>query len=150
MNAEIVDGVQIDVCPTCAGIWFGSDELRTMLGNSQTAIQDVEKAVPSVEQRHVGASALLCPDDRVGLELYHYLYTSAAVLHTCPTCGGFFIESEELPKMELALVDAHKPSDGGAEAIAQFTAEHERTMLRQQQVRGMFTTLSQFSPGWFI
>jgi len=149
MKAQIVDGVTLEICPNCAGTWFGADELKTMLGTSQAALSDVERALPHVEQRLGGQSQMLCPDDKVRLDQYHYLYSSPAVIHTCSICGGFFVAATELPKMEQAHAEAHMPANDAAEDLAILTAEHGNFMARQRAFQGLFRTLSTRSPGWF-
>jgi Zn-finger nucleic acid-binding protein len=156
MKIQLVDGVELDVCPNCGGIWFNDEELRTMLKASANAIQDLERVVPHLVQKPMGMSMMLCPDHQLRLDMFHYMYTSPAVLHPCPKCGGFFIAAEELPKLEQAQAHAHDPSrigEGALDAetaLAEFSAEHEATMARHRTFQALVRTLTLHSPGWFI
>lgn len=148
METETVDNVSVDVCPKCAGIWFAEVDLRNMLKNSPSALQDLEESAPKIEQKTMGQSELRCPDDGAILNFHHYLYSSPAVLHTCPKCYGFFIAADQLAKMHMALSSAHSP-DKDAEVIGQYAGENAKYMMRQRAIQDLCKTLSQFSPGWF-
>lgn len=152
MRMETIRDVQLDVCPKCGGIWFDAEELRTLLARDEMALIELEEdEAPQIEQRSAGASLRHCPDSYLPLEKYHYLYTSPIVLDACPDCGGFFVEADELGKMEQWLEQSHKQMSKDEEdklAIAQFTIAHDNEMIRQRNLQNFFGMLRRYRPGW--
>jgi Zn-finger nucleic acid-binding protein len=153
MKIETVHGVQLDVCECCAGIWFNADEIRALLAADPKSLAELEdQAVPHQEQRKVGPSKMLCPDDHVLLDEFHYLYNSPVLLHTCATCGGVFVADGELSQMQSWYDKSHEPmtkEEQDRVNMAVDVAQHETFMLRQQRLQGLFTGLQRFRPGWF-
>jgi Zn-finger nucleic acid-binding protein len=153
MSPESVDGVQLDGCPNCGGVWFDGDELKTILQASKSGIQDIERASPHVTQEYAGTSRMLCPIDEVLLESYHYMYSSPVVLHGCSKCGGFFACAADLPKMEQALNKEIHPDSleqRKAIALAEFEGAHAQFMARQALLQSVYGTFSRFTPGWYM
>lgn len=152
MRVENVDNVQLDVCPQCEGIWFNADELRTLLTRDPMALQDLEdRTEPQVEQKHIGPSTRACPDCKLPLQQYHYLYNSPVVLDACTNCSGFFVDAEELGKMQQWLDQSHQPMTKDEEArlvLAEATIEHDNVMRRQESLRHFFNLLRRYQLGW--
>ena len=150
--AETAQGVQLEVCPNCAGIWLNSDELKTLVTCDAKVIEDLENSLHAeVGQKHAGGSHLLCPVDQVLMDQYHYLYNSPILIHTCSKCGGFFINADELPLMRQWFENCHRPIGKKEEltiAMASDIAEHQAFLMRQMHLRGLFNTLRAFRPGW--
>jgi Zn-finger nucleic acid-binding protein len=152
MQSELYSGITLDVCPACEGIWFDPDELRILLKQGVRSLDGLEKRAPTVEHRPGGRGKLLCPDDRVLLEEYHYMYSSPAVLETCPTCGGFFVAQSELAKIQSAYLAAHAPPTAKEEAGIELAVAdaHSRTVVtRAESVAGLRSSLQVNAPGWF-
>ncbi|HLV78847.1 MAG TPA: zf-TFIIB domain-containing protein [Chthonomonadaceae bacterium] len=152
MRAETVHGVPLEVCPQCEGIWFHADALRTLLEMDPEALAELEQPpVPPVEQKQAGPSTRLCPDCMLSLQQYHYLYNSPIVLEACMNCGGFFVENEQLGKMQQWLDQAQQPMTKDEEAkvvLAEATIAHDEEMRRQQNLLRFFNTLRRRPPGW--
>jgi Zn-finger nucleic acid-binding protein len=143
----------MDVCPACGGIWLPGDELKQLIACDQLTLSEIEAPIrPHVEQRRVGPSKLLCPDNNVLLDEYHYMYDSPVLIHSCETCGGMFIHAEDLPMMQQWCTKSHEaPSKEEATRIAvgMDVANHEAFMMRQQHLQAMLGTLSSYRPGWW-
>jgi Zn-finger nucleic acid-binding protein len=152
MHVETVDGVNLDVCPNCAGIWFDAEELHTLLARDPLALSELEdKTVPQVGQKLAGPSPWLCPNNQIPLQQYQYLYDSPVVLHACPQCGGFFVEEDELGKMQQWLDQSRKPmtpDEKASIAVGEAAIAHDKEMRRQQKLLHFFNVLQQNQPGW--
>jgi Zn-finger nucleic acid-binding protein len=152
MAVEEVYGVKLDVCPSCAGIWFDPEELRTLLAQDPVArIELEERTVPRVEQKHAGPSFRRCPDCSLPLQKYHYLYDSPIVLDACTNCGGFWVQDGELGKMQQWVDRSHKPMTAEEKArltLAEATIAHNEEMHRQRNLLHLFDMLRQYQPGW--
>ena len=153
MVAETAHGVVLDVCPACAGLWLNSEELHSLIICEPHDIEVLEGSIQGhIDQKHVGASKLLCPFDQTLMDEYHYLYNSPVLIHTCAKCGGMFIHGEDLPAMRQWFEKSHEPltqKEKDLVAMAGDVANHEAFMLRQKHLLGMFNTLQRYRPGWF-
>ena len=152
MVSEDAHGVQLDVCPTCAGIWLSPEELRQLVAGDPKTIDELEDLLPhNVDQKHLGGSRLLCPFDEVLMEQYHYLYNSPILIHTCSHCGGLYVNGDELPQMKQWFEKSHEPltrQEALRVSMATDVANHEAFMARQMHLQGLFNTLQRYRPGW--
>jgi Zn-finger nucleic acid-binding protein len=104
MNEEVYLNVTLDVCPTCAGIWFDDNELRDLMAQDADAPRKLEERyVPEVQTVPAVATPRRCPADGMPLQPYRYLYHSPIVLDACSECGGFWVQDGELMKMQQYL-----------------------------------------------
>jgi len=152
MHVEDVHGIQLDVCPQCAGIWFDAEELRNLMDRDPLALLELEDLTPmKITQESAGPSIRHCPADSFPLQNYHYLYDSPVVLEVCTDCGGCFIEEKELSKMQEWLNMSQRPISKTEEDrlfLAQVQIEHDNAMERQGKFLHFFNVLRQFRPGW--
>jgi len=153
MVVDVVHGVSLDVCPNCGGTWFEADELRALIHSAPHALEELgEMVIPKVEQVRMHASEMRCPNGHGVLINYHYMYDSPIILHTCTTCGGFWVAAEEVAKMEGVLNRAHQPMTAEEESAYMFAKEvtdHEQEMNRLRNWGGFFNSLRRYTPGWY-
>src|SRR5437016_4634835 len=94
-------GVNLDVCPLCAGIWFDEGELGRVLHGGSAALVDLdEELVPEIHHKPELESRRECPVCRQPLSRYHYLYSSPIELDACAACNGFWVDDGELNKIQ--------------------------------------------------
>lgn len=107
LEAEDILGIQLDVCPKCAGIWFDDGELLKLkeLGDAEMAEVD-DAFVPADGETTRGDPKRLCPDCDLALQEFAYLYTSNVKLDSCEGCHGTWVEHGELRAMQAALATA--------------------------------------------
>lgn len=110
LRTENLMGIDLDVCPDCAGIYFDDGEMMRLKDLGGDAMSDLDDMVlpdedASIEE-DLGASKRMCPKCHEQMHGYNYLYTSKVRLDGCPTCGGTWVEHGELKAMQLALSDA--------------------------------------------
>lgn len=147
LKPQIHLGITIDVCPTCAGIWFDQDELTRITQIDPEILPQLDQLYQPVVHSYDPPWEKLCPVCReVRLRPYHYLYNSDIELDECVSCGGIWVENSELEKMASVLQDARVmdvPPEAQAETIlAQVEAEHRQTMGRLEFFKGLFRFLS--------
>ena len=103
MTAETRDGITIDRCNQCGGLWFDAQELdRCLLPLYAAGSQPPEARIP---ERSRGTRR--CP------RCDQYMTTAgwtALVLDRCPTCRGLFVEAHELAHMERVQPPHHAQS----------------------------------------
>jgi Zn-finger nucleic acid-binding protein len=116
LRSEEILGIALDVCPTCAGIWFddgellklkdlGEDALEEAEGLSQPEEADEKEAEP---QAMAAASHRKCPACGSAMDEFSYLYTSKVKLDSCPACLGTWVDEGELKAMREALATARQ------------------------------------------
>lgn len=91
------EGVVLDVCDGCQGIWFDRGEVA--------AYADLTRDIPELQSvwRDARVTRNPCPRCRVSLEEMQYSSNDTLLIDRCPACGGIWLDSGELAKvMELA------------------------------------------------
>lgn len=138
-------GVTVDVCPTCAGIWFDADELNRLYHMDPLIFPTIEQRYQPVVERYNPPWERLCPACREPLYRYHYLYTSSIELDGCDQCGGVWVDHGELSKMEQVLRDAKvaelPPETRAKVELANAEFEHQERMSKLEFWKGLFTFL---------
>lgn len=95
MTPDTREGVTIDRCLSCGGLWFDAQELDRCL----LALYAEDSPPPEARIPERGLGTRRCPRcDR-------YMKTAGwtgLVLDRCPDCRGLFVEASELAQMERA------------------------------------------------
>ncbi len=95
MNELRQEGVDLDFCATCKGIWFDQGEMAFYVETSAD--------VPALDDA-LGAAADTarpCPCcEGVHLKEVRYLPDAPLLIDVCPSCRGVFLEKGELPHLE--------------------------------------------------
>lgn len=153
MAPENFFGVVLDICPSCAGIWFDSDELKRLLHTGPPALTELEeKALPRIDTRATGDSTHVCPDCHTRLQENHYAYSSPVILHSCDKCGGFWIADGDLVTLREWYEKALQPPTAEEQAgigLGSIVGESMRSLERQRNVLAVSQAMRHNMPGWF-
>ena len=115
MHQSVSLGISLDVCPTCAGIWFDTGELGRLVKHQDHVVESVEDQHRPPELANPPVlTQKLCPVCTEGMMEYRFQYTSDVVLDTCESCGGIWVEDGELK----AIVDYRSREAGTEDANA--------------------------------
>lgn len=101
------EGVDVQVCPQCKGIWLSYQDLNAIIHNEATAWTEPQKAeilqqlgkagVPETElQRH-----LACPECGAVMSAINYQYSSGIMINKCKNNHGVWLDSGELNKIQI-------------------------------------------------
>ncbi len=107
----MIEGVHVDFCSGCKGIWFDEGELAfytEMPVDLPSLHQDVDGG------RDTGLDCPRCGD--VHLIEVHYLKNQHPLLDFCPKCKGVFVDKGELPQIESLSVKCRGASVVGVVA----------------------------------
>ncbi len=94
-----VEGVAVDRCSSCSGIWFDAQELSELLA---------EDARQVAELRRGGSDAGLdgkrgsCPRDSAELLRMYSAIERSVVLDACADCHGIWLDGGEFAKLFAA------------------------------------------------
>lgn len=91
-----VDGLALDSCPSCGGLWFDLGELRRAEDREDPDLHWLEFTLWRDEHSfQLTPTPLPCPrcDGRLGSALYH---DTGVLVHMCPACEGTWLDHGDL------------------------------------------------------
>ena len=106
LSGVVYEGVEIDKCVSCGGIWLDDGELAKIVGAtietfSQSLItktlDTVSKGIPQSEKDSVER----CPKCSQEMKALNYSYQSGVVIDSCPNGHGIWLASGELEKVQI-------------------------------------------------
>ena len=105
LETRTVEGVEIDACPVCHGIYLEPGELEAIeeahAAHAEKVPDEEDPVGAAMEQRRQserpGAD---CPRCGVEMSPHEYAYASQIVVDTCPECGGTWLDAGELERIE--------------------------------------------------
>ena len=90
-----IEGVDLDFCPSCKGMWFDKDEMAFMaeLPDDVPNISEVQKDARKTDYD--------CPRCGIKLEEMKFAQVQDLLIDRCPQCKGIWLDEGELPKLEV-------------------------------------------------
>ncbi len=105
MRNSTIEGIEIDDCANCGGIWFDEDELRKAKDRTDADLRWMDFELWKHEDRfRVSAESVKCPKCRVGMAAIIYGETGIEVEH-CVKCRGLWLDGGEFGKIIEALTE---------------------------------------------
>lgn len=92
--AERLLDVEVDVCPTCQGVWFDRNELSRIVG-SPADLRIAEETMVETPYR--------CPRCFRNLMQVPYTWDQTLLVDLCSGCEGIFLDKGELEKASSAI-----------------------------------------------
>jgi uncharacterized protein len=133
-----VEGVELDICPACAGIWFDAGELPKLKSMGDRLLESVEDfAVPDVQEEQKPKLDRKCPACGGEFYSYRYMYNSPVTIEGCQNCGGTWVQDGELAQMvEYARLPREEvPPDVLARiAVAPLEEQARKNRMRAQAI----------------
>lgn len=106
LTPHVVDGVAIDSCPDCKGVWFDRDEFDKLVPSAARQLR--VHGTTRVSQR-------LCPCDGGSMRTLTYPQTFVEA-EVCTACDGLWLDNAEAD--EIKHVRRHLARQGGLERYA--------------------------------
>lgn len=90
--------VTLDVCPSCAGIWFDEKELTQIAGVHSAALAKLEDLFVPTDAANASRSggAGLCPNCILPLFEFEFRHSPGVTLDGCKECKGIWVDDGEL------------------------------------------------------
>lgn len=155
MDPHEAFGVTLDVCRTCAGIWFDDEELNRVQQAGSGAMAQIDASfLPAMERKKEPAAVRNCPScpGPVEMEEYTYMYASPVDIDACPSCHGIWVQDGELQVMENLLRNAKTAPVTAQEMhmikAAEEVAKHEQFLGRQRFLRNVLRVFTARRPFW--
>jgi Zn-finger nucleic acid-binding protein len=101
---EVYEGVSIDRCPACRGVWLDEGELKLILDDRETVFSEAFKAqvlaasTPMISEAEI-KSRELCPHCGQAMMHMNWGITSGVIVDRCVGHGIWF-DSEELERIQ--------------------------------------------------
>ena len=105
-----LDGVEIDRCVDCRGVWLDAGELELIAGRAGTPRGELSRALS--EARGLRHGKRRCPRCRRKLKVVHVEGSSAVELDRCPAGHGLWLDAGEME----SLIGAFETGEEGAVA----------------------------------
>lgn len=117
LKTETYEGVQIDVCPHCNGVWLDDGELEKIQDTQDsdfrdlptTALDSVNAAAGMAKAAREGARGCVVCD--TAMEKREYAFTSQVMIDQCPKGHGMWLDRGELARLEKFYEDETDISD---------------------------------------
>ena len=116
------EGVVVDFCEKCSGIWFDKNELAHYI--------ELSMDIPEITRMKKSArkTDLLCPRCEGTLEELPFSTKTNILVDRCEKCGGIFFDSGELKHAERASAEIETLESRLKTVIKRFTDEGYRPL----------------------
>ncbi len=116
------EGVVVDFCEKCSGIWFDKNELAHYI--------ELSMDIPEITRMKKSArkTDLLCPGCEGTLEELPFSTKTNILVDRCEKCGGIFFDSGELKHAERASAEIETLESRLKTVVKRFTDEGYRPL----------------------
>jgi len=111
LKQEVYEGVTIDVCPHCNGVWLDDGELQQIQDAQALDFRDVPTSrgdsVRAAETmaRARDEAARNCVVCETAMEQKEYAFSSQVMIDQCPKGHGIWLDRNELSHLEMFYED---------------------------------------------
>jgi len=110
---EMYEGVELDKCPKCRGLWLDPGELERIQNTQEvdyssrlTAAVNADAAAYN-HDRQLREQVLKCPACATIMEKQEHGFNKWVVIDFCPGCRGIWLDEGELEALELYYEQEH-------------------------------------------
>ena len=103
------EGVDIETCPECHGEWLDDDELGKIVRLREVKFDEEARRAIAESTTITGVKLtdvdrdLVCPKCGGTTDALNYGGDSGIILDRCTSCGGFWLDREELEKVQMLV-----------------------------------------------
>ena len=91
-----VQGVEVDQCPECGGVWCDAGELARLLSLEAESVESLFSGRPDpATDARVGQ----CPRDDTRMLRVASARNRNVIVEACPTCKGIWLDGGELRRL---------------------------------------------------
>lgn len=141
MIRQELEGVQIEECPKCKGIWFDKDGLKEAKDTAEPDLDWMDFDIWKHEdQFKLDLRGLHCPKDGHNLVTFRYGETQVEI-DFCTQCQGIWLDRGEFEKI-IAALDAEADSKSAAEYISTSLSEAKELVTGEEKFSSEWRDLS--------
>ena len=132
LRTETYEGVEIDRCPHCGGVWLDAGELEAIESNQDSDFRDVPTSKLDSVSAAVGMAqaaseaprkCVACDSELVKKE---YGMSSQIMIDSCPKGHGIWLDAGELSRLQMFYKKQTDHADFFAEFETQSTGLGQR------------------------
>ena len=109
MRATDLQGVVVDGCPRCGGVWLDYAELQRLAQKGAPALAEAEAAFSAAPQSHGGGWRRRCPVCGVPLREFEFSNLAGLRLDGCDQCKGIWADEGEMAELARRLTGGSSP-----------------------------------------
>jgi len=104
---ETYEGVEIDRCPHCKGVWLDAGELQAIETNQDSDFRDIPGTTFDQVAAAVGMAKAAeeaprkCPTCESELYKKEYAFSSQIMIDSCPKGHGIWLDAGELSRLQM-------------------------------------------------
>ncbi|MBJ95704.1 MAG: hypothetical protein CMP23_14685 [Rickettsiales bacterium] len=97
------EGVTLDFCDDCKGLWFDRHEVADYF--------ELSRDLPELDgvDRQLGPSRMSCPRCKTTMNQILYAPPNQLTLDRCETCGGMWFDRGEVPQLHRLSAQLEDP-----------------------------------------
>jgi Zn-finger nucleic acid-binding protein len=99
LATHTIEGVTVDRCSACAGVWFDAEELNQLLSEEARHIAELLKGRVIEQADEKNAS---CPRDDSKMMRVYSAMDHSVILDVCGECRGVWLDGGEFKKLFIA------------------------------------------------
>ncbi|HOX45035.1 MAG TPA: rhomboid family intramembrane serine protease [Myxococcota bacterium] len=100
-----VEGVELDLCPACRGVWLDPGELARMRG--ARADLPADQAPLTTGARALASTTSICPRCDGAFETLEFARGTALYIDRCKSCHGIWLDAGELKRIRAVTAQRH-------------------------------------------
>lgn len=137
-TSQSYEGVNIDICSQCHGIWLDEGELPVIVNTKEVqfdsktikdALTNTSHHIPESEK----ISKECCPKCGASMIANNYGYGSGVILDRCPKSHGVWLDQEELVKIQIYSEQNQNQSDAKYQEWTRIALKAEKDYLEQHK-----------------
>jgi Zn-finger nucleic acid-binding protein len=153
LKLESYEGVEIDRCLQCQGVWLDAGELAKIVGAtnetfSGSLIAKTLEAKASGVPRNEKDSEELCPKCSTAMKPINYSYESGVIIDSCPSGHGIWFDSKELEKVQVFKENEDKKLKTNRTEWHKLASAAKAKAETDLETSSMMDKISQFVLDW--
>lgn len=100
LEAVTMDGIEVDVCPACKGVWFDKFELGPLLDSHDEAVKPLLGGADGDDKNY--RRGVKCPRDDADLLRVNSARNHEVTVDVCMVCQGVWLDGGEFERIKTA------------------------------------------------
>lgn len=124
LGEQIYEGVKIDVCTGCQGVWLDEGEMQRIVERREATFSQEQIASVEGAHRHVTVKkedmgeGYNCPKCGAKCRRSNYAYASGIIIDKCPNRHGTWLDESELEKIQIVVEEWERKRAENVEKIS--------------------------------
>ena len=138
-------GVTVDVCPGCRGVWLDPGELALLSDTENDLPKESDSRRTAPGQGLQSKTDSHCPRCQAGFDTFEYAPGTSLYIDRCKDCEGIWLDAGELKKIrnishQRRFLSIHSPTDPQRRLQELLRSENRRSRAQMTQARTATST----------